>query len=88
MKKLILLGVVVGALVVGCTENVRVRNWGGSQTINLPPGQKLQMVTFKNVDMWYLHRPMRTNEVPETWTFKEKSNFGAFEGTVTFVESR
>lgn len=87
MKKLILLGVVVGALVVGCTENARVRHWGGNQTIKLPPGQKLHMVTFKEANMWYLYRPIRTNEIPETWTFKEKSSLGALEGSIIFVEN-
>jgi hypothetical protein len=88
MKKTLLVAVALIAL-VGCTENVRTRQWGGSQTINLPPGQKLEMATFKTgADLWLLYRPMRTNEIPETHFFKEKSNWGMMEGTVTIVETR
>ena len=37
--------------------------------------------------MWYLTRPMRDDEEPETHTFQQSSEFGVFEGTVTIVES-
>ena len=37
--------------------------------------------------MWYLTRPMRDDEEPETHTFEQSSEFGVFEGTVTIIES-
>ena len=37
--------------------------------------------------MWYLTRPMRDDEEPETHTFQQSSEFGVFEGTVTIIVS-
>jgi hypothetical protein len=64
------------------------RKFGGSTTINLEKGQKLVEATWKENSLWYLTEPMDSNYVPKTKTFKEDSNFGVLEGTVTFVESR
>lgn len=72
---------------VSCTENERVRHFGGTQTINLPAHTKLENVTWKDVEMWILTRPMRAGETPETYSFQEKSNWGVMEGTVNIVES-
>jgi hypothetical protein len=80
--------ILVGCISIGCTENQRSRTFGGSMTINLPPNQKLVNVTWKETQMWYLIRPMRTNEFPESYKFIEKSSFGMLEGTATFLESR
>jgi hypothetical protein len=74
-------------LTVGCNENTRTRNFGGTMTVTLPVGQKLENATWKQDQMWYLVRPMRSDEVPETHSFKEKSTYGAWEGTVIFQES-
>ena len=38
--------------------------------------------------LWYLTRPMREEEEPETHTFQQSSEFGILEGTVTVVESK
>lgn len=87
--KHLLLALVSGLLLTtGCTENVRTKVYGGTMTINLPKGQKFINVTWKEAEMWYLYRPMTSNEVAETYTFKEKSSFGVYEGTVIFVESK
>ena len=43
----------------GCTENIRAKQFGGSQTINLPASQKLLNVTWKDGDLWVLFRPMK-----------------------------
>jgi hypothetical protein len=64
------------------------RKFGGSTTINLEKGQKLVEATWKENSLWYLTEPMDSDYVPKTKTFKEDSNFGVLEGTVTFVESR
>jgi hypothetical protein len=81
----VLFAVVAGA--TGCTENQRAKNFGGSYTVNLPSGQKLVNASWKNDDLWYLVRPMRDGETPETLTLVEDSSFGVLSGTVTFVES-
>lgn len=75
-------------LLSSCTENERVKSFGGTQTVNLPAKTKLVNVTWNvNSDMWILTRPMCENETPETLTFSKKSNFGVVEGTVIFNES-
>lgn len=72
----------------GCTDKTIAHKWGGSTTLELPKGEKLIEITWKDSNLWYLTRPMRDDEFPETYTFQEDSEFGIFEGTVTIVESR
>ena len=88
--KLRLLALAFGLLVflTFCTENSRVKTFGGSASFELPKGEKLITVTWKESDMWYLTRPMRDNEYPETYTFKEKSSLGIAEGTFTIYETK
>ena len=75
------------AMTTSCS-NWMSRKFGGSTTINLPAGQKLIEVTWKENSLWYLTEPMDSDYVPKTKTFKEDSNVGVLEGTVTFVETR
>lgn len=91
MKKKIL-ALVIGAilslgLLAGCEQGM-TRNLGGSMTLELDPDQKLEMITWKDDSLWYLTRPMTDNDVPETHTFQQSSEFGVFEGTITIVEKR
>lgn len=94
MKKIVLALILTVSSVLfftGCTENNVVNNFGGEMTIDLPEGQKLEEITWKIDDnndahLWYLTRPMRENEFPETHTFQEKSAWGIWEGTVTVIE--
>lgn len=87
MKKL-LLAIMMGVMVTSCTENDRVKTWGGEGTINLPKGQKLVNVTWKDTQIWYLTRPMDSNDVTETYQFQEESSWGVMEGTYTIIESK
>jgi hypothetical protein len=53
MKKIIIcLMVLVGF--TSCTNNVMTRNYGGSETINLPVGDKLVNITWKENELWLL----------------------------------
>lgn len=74
--------------VVSCTQNQRAKTWGGNAKIQLPAGQKLINATWKDDNLWYLSRPMRTDETPETYTFQEESSFGLLQGTYTITERR
>ena len=87
MKKLFL-AIMLGVMVTSCTENNRVKNWGGEGTINLPKGKKLVNVTWKETEVWYLTRPMDSNDVAETYQFQEESSWGVMEGTYTIIESK
>lgn len=72
----------------GCTENSRVKNFGGTGNINLPQGQKLVLITWKEENIWYLTREMRQDETAEVYKFKEESNLGIVEGTYIISESK
>lgn len=86
MKKTVLIiAIIVCCMFTGC-HNTTTKNFGGSMTIELEPGQKLEEITWKDDDIWILSRPMREDEQPEAHTFYEKSEWGVFEGTVTVVE--
>ena len=90
MKKVLTLFVFalsIAVLTISC-DNVMSRKFGGSTTINLEKGQKLVEATWKENSLWYLTEPMDSDYVPKTKIFKEDSNFGVLEGTVTFIESR
>lgn len=69
----------------GCQS--AAKNWGGDITVNLEPGVKLEEITWKDDSLWYLTRPMREDESPETHLFQESTDWGVFEGTVTVIES-
>lgn len=87
MRKLILLGLLLGVMSLSaCNDNVRSRYYGGNQDVVLPKGKKLVTATWKEGSLWYLTRPARTGELPETTVFQEQSGFGIMEGTVTFKE--
>jgi hypothetical protein len=87
MKKL-LFAIGVIAMFGSCTENSRVRNFGGDGIIKLPKGQKLVNMTWKNDDIWYLTRPMNSTDVAETYKFHEESSWGMVEGTYKIIETK
>jgi hypothetical protein len=87
MKKILAIALVAISL-ASCTENSRVKNWGGEGTINLPKGQKLITVTWKETQIWYLTRPMDSTDVAETYRFQEESSYGVMEGTYNFIETK
>lgn len=90
MKKKILATLLVVGLMVtiltGCQS--ATKSFGGSMTLELEPNTKLEMITWKDDSLWYCTRPMREDEVAETHTYQQQSEFGVFEGTVTIVESK
>lgn len=75
-------------LLVGCTNKQRARSFGGKEVINLPKGQKLVMITWKNDNIWYLTKPMLDSDKVETYEFQEESSFGRWEGVVVVIESK
>ena len=56
--------------------------------MKLEPNQKLEEITWKDDSLWYLTRPMTEDDIAETHVFKQSSNWGVLEGTVTIVESK
>jgi hypothetical protein len=87
MKK-VFLAIMLGVMVTSCTENERVKSFGGEGTINLPKGRKLVTVTWKETQIWYLTRPMDSTDVAQTYQFHEESSWGVIEGTYNIVETK
>lgn len=87
MRKVIL-GILIGVIATSCTQNERVKSWGGQGTINLPKGRKLMNITWKKDQIWYLTREMNSNDVAETYQFQEESSWGVVEGTFNIVETK
>ena len=88
MKKGIISIAAISIALSSCTGNNLAKNYGGSETINLPKGQKLVNITWKDNSLWYLVRPMGFDEQPTTSIFQEKSAKGLVEGTVIIKESK
>jgi uncharacterized lipoprotein YehR (DUF1307 family) len=88
MKKGILAIMVLAFALTSCTENERAKQFGGTATVNLPQGQKLVNVTWKEDEIWYLTRSMNSTDTAETYTFQEESSYGMMEGTVILKESK
>lgn len=86
MKKLILLFSL--ALMLSCTENQRVKSFGGTGKLNVPCGQKVVNITFKGEDLWYSTLPMEPDYVPKVHNFREESSFGIMEGNYLIIESK
>lgn len=70
----------------GCQTTTK--SFGGTTTIKLEPNTKLELITWKDDSLWYCTRPMREDEIAETHTYQQKSEFGVFEGTVAIIESK
>jgi hypothetical protein len=56
--------------------------------MDLPSGQKLVIVTWKDDNLWVLTKPMTEKDVAETYTFQEESSFGILEGTYIITEKK
>lgn len=89
MKKIVLIVcVVLGLVISSCTQQQRARQFGGTQVIQVPAGQKVMMATWKNDDLFYMTEPMDSDYVPKTKILAESASWGVLESTVKFVESR
>ena len=87
MKKILVI-LILSLGLLSCTQNQKVKKYGGTATINLPQGKKLINCTWKEDNLWYLTRNMLPNETAETYELKEKSNYGVWEGTYIIVETK
>lgn len=81
-----LLPIILIALFSSCTENEKAKSYGGTAEVTLPAGEKLINATWKDNDLWYLTRPMLPGDSATTYTFKEESSYGVWEGTYIIHE--
>ncbi len=88
-KAKIFIGIIVLAilyLIYTSTRQVRTRHLGGSMTIDLPKNTKLVNITWKEDNLWYLTRPMTTQDSATSYQFREDSQWNVMEGTITIIE--
>lgn len=89
MKKKIIAAILSISLIFGlCSCQTITREFGGETTIKLEPNQKLEEITWKGDSLWYLTRPMTSNDVAETHYFSESAALGVLEGTVIVIETK
>ena len=71
-----------------CTEQERTRRFGGTTTIDVEPGYRVMMATWKGKDLFYMVEEMPDDYVPHDKTLIESSSYGIIESKIIFKESR
>lgn len=61
---------------ISCTDNNMARNYGGTEEIQIPEGQTLINMTWKEANLWVL------TEDSSYYYFQEHSSWGVWEGTI------
>lgn len=80
MKKTLIIAAVAIAFLASCTDNQRARQFGGTETVDIPEGRILVNCTWKQDDLWILTKDTTTGKM----YFNEKSSFGVLEGEINF----
>lgn len=88
MKKLIFITMLVLFTFANCTENTRAKMYGGTATLEVPCGQRVTNITWKDTQLWYSTVPMGDNYTPVTHTFREESRFGVLKGKYILIEKK
>ena len=89
MKKIyLLLSLLTILSFSSCTEQARVREFGGKMEIAVPAGYKVTSATWKETELFYFMEPMEEGYVPKEKKFVESSSYGFWESEVTFKEKR
>lgn len=71
-----------------CTEQERARQFGGTVKIQVEPGQKVMMATWKNNDLFYMVEPMEDDYIPKTKKLVESSSWRVMESEIIFIETK
>ncbi len=79
MRKIFILAFAIISL-ASCTANERARNYGGTETVDIPEGRILINCTWKQDDLWILTKDTTTGKM----YFNEKSSWGIMEGEINF----
>ena len=94
MSKLQITGIVLFVLIMGTAAfsaaqpQSRARYLGGEMDHDLPAGEKLVEVTWKDDSLWFLTREMKDGEEAEDYTFSESDNLGVLEGRIYIHEHK
>ena len=73
-------------MLTGCSQQSIARNWGGTYKIDLQAGQELEVVTWKDDDLWILTKDRPADEPAETHRYFADSAYGFFEGEIIIYE--
>lgn len=76
MRKLILF--ISMLFLASCTGNIRARNFGGTENVELKPNEKFINITWKQDNLWVITQDTLTG----TFYAREKSSYGIWEGEV------
>jgi hypothetical protein len=88
MKKAIL-SIVAIAMLASCTENSRVKNFGGTGELEISPSQKFVNVTWKEEQLWVITKDRTSADTTyNTYRLQEHSSYGMLEGTYVIKETR
>lgn len=63
-----------------CTDNQRARQFGGTETVDIPEGRIIVNCTWKQDDLWLLTKDTITGKM----YFNEKSSWGMMGGEINF----
>lgn len=86
MRTFIAIVAASGAVALGGCQQIIARRWGGHMQIDLPACRKFEAADWKESHLWYVTRPMRPSEQPETHRYEASTAFGILQGSVDFVE--
>jgi hypothetical protein len=72
-----------------CTQNERVKRFGGSAAIDIPADRQFVNVTWKENDLWVVTKTRTTSDtLHNVYQLQESSSWGILEGTYTINETR
>lgn len=72
--------ILAASMFSSCTANTRAKNWGGKETIEIKPNERVVNLTWKNDQLWILTEDTVTHQLH----FREKSAWGLIEGEINF----
>jgi|WetSurSiteA1Bulk_404760.scaffolds.fasta_scaffold138131_1 hypothetical protein len=81
----IAVSIVTAVFLRGCDQKI-TKKYGGTTSITLNEGDKLEMVTWKDDQLWTQTRPRTPTETPVKHEFREHSKYGVLEGKVIITE--
>lgn len=78
---------ILSLFLFSCTENSRAKKYGGTANLEVPCGERVTNITWKDDQLWYSTIPMEVGYSPKTHTFREESSFGVVEGKYILTET-
>lgn len=78
MKKIVMIILVTLMIAIGCTDNQRARNYGGTETVKLMPNEEFVNISWKQDNLWVIVRNTETGQVYA----REKSSYGVMQGKI------